>query len=392
MKNCSKQLLRIVLSITATLIILAALPSCFSIEYSAPGNTSAENVLEIPTETDVQSEKPSENTYYFDECGTPSPNEHEHTYEWVKTETTHQRAFTCGCNLTDDLAEHSYGDGYVCEDCGFIGGENAKNAITKLTYKKTSYKVGGSTWTYVFNFADNVIEAPSSLAKAFSDEAEDALLNKLSDSGLFDLKEKYSLNASVSDGGSWELTLEFKNGETKKSIGINKFPTSIFNKCSTAFYEICGSGVVATVPSEYYTPPNVSYSFEHIDVENVYVSNGYNSYGKRLNYKWNGFESTGNKIYEANKGVTFPQKFEVGIDYSLVLYTKNYHTGEYSKEFTKCTVTSYDFNENLTNETEIYSDGWFDQISIKIEINKIYVIRFEFENGDFVEYTFNTQL
>ena len=62
------------------------------------------------------------------------------------------------------------------------------------------------------------------------------------------------------------------------------------------------------------------------------------------------------------------------------------------QRFKKCIVTSYDYNESLTNETTVHSGGWFKKIEVNLELNKIYVVRLEFGNGDFVEYTFNTKI
>jgi len=71
------------------------------------------------------------------------------------------------------------------------------------------------------------------------------------------------------------------------------------------------------------------------------------------------------------------------------LYTANY--GDYEK-FKKCEVYSYDNNEQLSGEQKIVDKGWFDQIDFDLELNKIYVIKLCFKDGDFVEYTFNTNV
>ena len=137
------------------------------------------------------------------------------------------------------------------------------------------------------------------------------------------------------------------------------------------------------MPEEYYCPPNVSYTFRSGSIHN-----GYGSYGERADYKWNEFKSENNNVYDLNVSADFPQRFYEGSEYALVLYTSNYRNYE---KFRKCIVSSYDFNEELTNLTVEYSGSWFKQTELPLRLNRIYTVRFEFKNGDFVEYTFNTR-
>ena len=90
-----------------------------------------------------------------------------------------------------------------------------------------------------------------------------------------------------------------------------------------------------------------------------------------------------------NQGYEFPYELKEGTEYEFVLYTGNY--GDYDK-FKKCEVFAYDYNEQLTGEQKIVDKGWFDQIEFDLELNKVYLIRLNFKNGDFVEYTFNTNV
>lgn len=266
--------------------------------------------------------------------------------------------------------------------------------LLNLTFEMVDYN-GGYTKTYVFDFEANVVksrgylpyeneEPEFSIIATFSDEEESILINKLYSYGLFDIEEYYKSPEGIIDGGGWDLTIEYSDGTTKISRGSNNSPKNVFSNCAKAFYDICGDGIVAYVPKEYYCPPNVSYTFRN--ESNI---NEYSSYGKRVDYEWNGFESIGNSIYDANEAADFNQKFYNGEEYTLILYTSNYRS--YDK-FHKCIVTSYDYNENLTNETIVYNSGWFKQTEIRLQLNKIYLIRFEFINGDFVEYTFNTNV
>lgn len=271
--------------------------------------------------------------------------------------------------------------------------------LSNLSFEIIDYN-GGYTETYIFDFENNILksrgylpggeEKPEfSIIANFSEEEESKLITKLYAYGLFDIKDYYE-NPSIVDGGGWSLTIEYDDGTIKSSSGSNDSPTSVFDNCAKAFYDICGLGIVAHVPQEYYSPPNVSYSFCISS-----YSCEYETYGERADYKWNGFESKNNSIYDINKCVDFSQKFYDGEEYTLILSTQYYgrydYYGYYDK-FEKCIVTSYDYNEALTNRTIEYNGGWFERIELKLQLDKIYLVRIEFKNGDFSEYTFNTKI
>ncbi len=47
--------------------------------------------------------------------------EHEHTYEWLTNETSHQKKYTCQCNTRDLTEFHSDNDeNKLCDVCGYI--------------------------------------------------------------------------------------------------------------------------------------------------------------------------------------------------------------------------------------------------------------------------------
>ena len=265
-----------------------------------------------------------------------------------------------------------------------------------LKYETVDYN-GGWTNTYIFDFENNRVQQRSYLTEedeetefnelaTFSDDEETLLINSLYSYGLFDIKDNYPSSSGVMDGGGWSLIIEYSDGTTKESMGSNNSPSSVFSDCAKAFYLVCGEGVVSSVPQEYYCPPNVSYAFK-----SGTTSSGYTSYGKRVDYKWNGFESVNNNVYDANVSAEFLQNFYEGTEYTLALYTANYGKYDNYDKFIKCIVSSYDFNENLTNPTVVHNGGWFTRIELELQLNRIYKIRFEFDNGDFVEYTFNTK-
>lgn len=270
--------------------------------------------------------------------------------------------------------------------------------LDSLTYESVDYN-GGATTTYVFDFQNNVAKrrffspenetsAPDDwvVLKQFSEVEEKQLIDKLYTRGLFSIGKNYKTLLPIIDGGGWTLQIHYSNGKTKVSKGSNAQPTQVFANCAKAFFDLLEEGVLWSVPTEYYCPPNISYSFRV-----GYSSNSYVPFGARTNYQWNGFGSTGNDAYTANLNYDQPHQFVDGVDYTLVLFTSNYGTFNSYKRFSKCTVTCANFDPQLTNQNVVHSSGWFSQIYIDLQPNKIYVVRLDFSNGDFVEYTFNTK-
>ena len=197
--------------------------------------------------------------------------------------------------------------------------EYDKTPLTKLTYTQVDYN-GGFTTEYLFDFENNTAikhaflpgddenDRTETLAE-FTDEQEKELINKLYSYGLFEIKKEYKSPPGIMDGGGWDLKIEYDDGTSKESSGSNNSPKSVFEKCAKAFYDICGNGVVARVPSNYFTPPNLSYALS-FTVGNNTTSQGATSFTKRGNYKWNGFEETSQNYYQLNQNRSFP--YEIG--------------------------------------------------------------------------------
>jgi|LSQX01.3.fsa_nt_gb hypothetical protein len=112
--------------------------------------------------------------------------------------------------------------------------------------------------------------------------------------GLFGLKERYETDEIIAAGGAWSLKLEYAGGNTRTSFGDNAGPFTEFNDCATAFYDLCGNGVVGFVPRSYYSPPDVSVSIRY-EYRNQKFTNSVIGLA-RVNYKWNKFESLDNVI------------------------------------------------------------------------------------------------
>lgn len=285
--------------------------------------------------------------------------------------------------------------------CGCVHGKKIKQyegtPLTQLTFETVDYH-GGFTTTYVFDFAENTVKTRGYLPvdgskpdfetlTEFTEQQEQTLINKLYSFGLFNIKAEYKSPPGILDGGGWTLQIIYADETTKVSRGSNNTPKAVFKNCATAFYDICHDGIVAHVDAAYYCPPNLSYALQ-FTVGNTTTSQG-SDFSARGNYKWNGFEETSCDIFQINQEFEQPYELNADTKYTLVLYTANYH---YLTRFTKCEVSSFDYNENLSGEKIIVDMGWFEQIEFDLELNKIYVIKLSFANGDFVEYTFNTKV
>ncbi len=266
----------------------------------------------------------------------------------------------------------------------------AQVLLKSLQFDMSSYLVGFTT-SYVFDFEKNVVQESSIYQRyydepqftqiaAFSDDQEKTLIEKLDSFGFFDQEEDYPPPGVVYDGGGWDLTVEYADGTVKRSKGNNNFP-KLFADCAKAFYDICERGVCAYVPEEYYSPPYML----SCSMGNHY----YDGFGKRLDYRWNGFKSEGNSICDANKMTSFPDRLykEAQYKYKMTLCTDS----RYDSIVKNYSVKYYDDSIPLADPTPVRSGEWYKETSFELELDKIYLIRLDFKNGDFAEFTFNTR-
>ncbi len=274
--------------------------------------------------------------------------------------------------------------------CNFIL-KYTGSKIIKLTYISIDY-FGGYTNKHVLDFNENTYcsvgywppeeeNSTLKLKSTFTDEKEKIFMDECYTYGLFNLRKSYS-RSNIRDGSGWNLLIEYEDGTSKSSIGDNAVPGNVFSRCSTAFYDLCGDSIIASLPDYYLDPPGVSYAFWYANGGNASASSSVT----RANFKWNKNESLDNNIYLINKE-NKANKFVEDTTYQLVLDTFNYDCDE---KFNKIIVKEYDFNANLTNERVIYEGKWFKQIELELQLNKIYVYELSFRDDDYVQYTFNT--
>ena len=277
---------------------------------------------------------------------------------------------------------------------------NKREDIVKITYQTVDYN-GGYTTNAVLNFENNEYrrnaylpentdfkEPELELIKTFSDEEEKEFIKGINYAGLLNIKEHYE-KSGIIDGGGWTLIIEFSDGTIFKSTGSNDNPRNVFNKCSTYFYDLCDEEVMGMLPQYYKDQPNVSYTLYVFEGEKRVSGTMGLPHIKKGNYKWNKRSSFDNNYYNMNNDQEKNNSFFDSYSYKLHLSTYNYN---FDDRFTNITIYEYDFNKELSNEKTIYTGKWFKQIELDIELNKIYVYRLEFENGDYVEYTFNTAI
>lgn len=272
--------------------------------------------------------------------------------------------------------------------------------VVKITYSRVDY-FGGYTEDYLLDFTsntaskrgympphgDNDIPEYQQFAE-FTDSEAKVFFDKCYTHGLFSLKESYASKGTIHDGGGWSLTIEYVDETTFSSKGSNAGPSDVFRECKYAFYDLCGDGVVGSIPSEYMVPPDISLTFTyHKGIDN-YSTNALARIS-RGNYLWNGHSVTETSYYEVNQELSKSNKFDGTCQYDLVLYTSNY---DYSRKFNKLTVTCYDYNEEMSNEQMVFSSAWFKQKEFPLQFDKIYIYRLYWSDGDFAEYTFNTKL
>lgn len=268
-------------------------------------------------------------------------------------------------------------------------GEYSGETIKQISFLTVNFN-GGERREHVIDFDANTYSYANYFRgddivfdemNTFDNEQEKIFIDACDYFGLFDLEESYSRDG-VNDGGSWTLTIEYEDGSTKVSEGVNERPDKIFKKCSTYFYDICQRDVLGCLPEFYAYPPNVSCSYLSYDDTEFNLS-----MVERADFKLNTTSSEGNDLFLINEKNKDRNDLDPNAAYTFCLYTANYR---YKEKFQKITVKEYDYNSELTGEREVYSGKWFKQIEFEITTNKIYMYELTYQNGDFVQYTFNT--
>ena len=213
---------------------------------------------------------------------------------------------------------------------------------------------------------------------------EKTFVDGIYSAGLLNLEDEYKNNITVHTYYDWYLTIEFEDGTKKQSKGMGASPDDIFNKCSTFFYDICREEVIGQLPDGYLVPQPLRCSLEGYS-DNMLGSSVISSFESRmLNYLWNYNNSINNNAYEINKKYIPGPTLLNDADYKITFYDSYY------KKFSRFILKSYDYNKGLTNEKVVCDVGYFEEYTIDLERDKIYIYTVDYEKNNFYSVTFNT--
>ena len=114
--------------------------------------------------------------------------------------------------------------------------------------------MGGNTREYILDFENNVYSVVDTtisndyvpiteVKKTFSEKEEAVFIDTVYSYGLFNIKKNYT-NPNIIDGSGWILVIEYEDKTSKVSHGSNSSPKKVFERCSAAFYDLCGERVL----------------------------------------------------------------------------------------------------------------------------------------------------
>lgn len=272
--------------------------------------------------------------------------------------------------------------------------------IVKLTYHTVDYN-GGYTTNAVLDFENNEyrrngylpevkdFEEPElQLIKTFTDEEKKEFIKGINNAGLLKIKDSYK-KYGIIDGGGWTLIIEFSDGTSFKSTGDNDGPYKVFNKCSTYFFDLCGEAVMGMLPKYYKDQPNIMCNLKIYEEDKLKATEIGSPLSFKANFKWNKISSLDNDYFLINNDPQKHRDYNADNNYKIVFETSYY---DYDEKFQSIKVYEYNYNSDLSNEKIIFEGKWFTKLELDLELDKIYVYRLEYKNGNFVEYTFNTRI
>lgn len=263
----------------------------------------------------------------------------------------------------------------------------------KLFYKTEDY-MGGPTEERIIYFLENRYlhqnfdinrDREEIFTSTFTDEQKTTFIDAIFDAGLLGIGKQYK-NSNIVDGGGWELHISFTDGTDFYSAGENAGPYDVFDACAVPFYELCGEEVF-TLPEYYLEPPMIDINFSYQKSGGTYSNNALFNVEKG-NYNWNN-RSLKIDYYTLNSNNYYKNRATENKSYTVEFSTNNYR---YSKKFNSFKVIEYDYDINLSNPNVLNDIGWFKTAGSTLKIDKIYVFKMGYDNGNFVEYSFCTKL
>lgn len=284
--------------------------------------------------------------------------------------------------------------GFTACNSGIV---KSRTDFEKLTYKTINYN-GGFTSIYEIDFVNNTFSysdnygslegafSEPEVRRVFTDDEERDFINGVNEAGLLGIKSLYK-QTGIIDGGGWDLDISFSDGTTFSSKGENDSPESVFKKIAPYFYDLCETEIFM-LPEYYKMGPHIDNVFEW-KTEDCLNSSNANYRENAGNYKWNKKSCEDTNYYEINKESYKMNDLQSGMDYQVQFWTSNY---SYSKRFKNFKLTQYDFDANLSNPITLIDQGWFKQVKADLTLNKIYVYRTTYVDGNYMEFAFNTKL
>ena len=255
--------------------------------------------------------------------------------------------------------------------------------IDTITYDTVDY-MGGYRKSTVFDLKNNQIlqksygykeEKEYEVIYTFDDESEKKFINELYSCGFLDLEEEYTTDELVYDGGEWSLSIGYFDETKKVSRGINALPYEIFKKAGYAFYNLYGVDLFNILPTNYKEPEGLGLglTFEYENGQGAY-----SGFAGAYKYQWNKSSrdidifNEKNKLYVVEFFLTSP--YNENYPYSFSIGTANS-----TLKFKKYKLYNYDLNGE--NEKLIDEGRFFKRKEWPAEMNKIYVVRCEFDYG-----------
>lgn len=255
--------------------------------------------------------------------------------------------------------------------------------IESISYKSISYMGDGGTKTKTIDFNENKVIIVQEYIGYYDEESTTSyeyqidsnktleFLKKFKETGILDLKRQYITNERILDGGGWNFVVKFRDGSEQKSTGSNAKPREIFQDADKVFYSFFKGSFLGALDSEYYNIPYMT----------CYLNNGNTmrqTYSPYCVHDWlreekpetlsvDNLKNTQNTIFDENTSYQFI----------------------FNKDKMK-SYTYYIFDENL--ETQLYSSqkhifsSYENKATIDLELNKIYKIVCDYNNGSIIHY------
>lgn len=261
--------------------------------------------------------------------------------------------------------------------------------ISSLEYKTTDF-MGGAEIYKLLDFSEGSVsmkryhpydadyESDYELLHTFDTSLYTAIVDAFYSNGLFDLKEVYTTDEIIMDGGSWRFTVQYENGSKKVSSGTNVSPYEIFLNSDIAFWDITGAEFLGCVPDSYKTAPGFSLTYklsEELNPSYGYIAiPAFKATWRKHSYEYSGsYKNTTFELQNIETHLIILKPYLELEEWKIKSASLFRCNSEYTtKESVGCTVTSSEIKFTPTTDTN-------------------YLLIVEYELGT-AEYRFDTTL